>query len=94
MNCATPYGMADELDTKPLRAQPAAPKCDECSAPAAFRYRWPGTPSDAHLCSSHMQAMADHSDPSQLAVQALGSDRLEAQAIPGIGELAWRVVPK
>lgn len=87
--------MADETESKPTRAARAPyAACDECSAPATFRYRWPGTPSDAHLCSAHMQLLADHSDPSQLAVVALGSERLEAWAPPGLGELAWRVVPQ
>ena len=76
----------------PTLASLKASACDECRAPATFRYRWPGTASDAHLCSAHMQGLADHSDPSQLAVVALGSDRLEAQPIPGLGELAWRIV--
>jgi hypothetical protein len=41
-----------------------------------------------------MQRMAAHSDPSKLAVVALGAERLEAFPVPGLAELAWRVVPQ
>lgn len=72
------------------------PTCEtdltECHAEATFRYRWPGTLLDAHVCDRHMVALAAASDPLQLSVRPLDGGRLEQSLPPGSDEVVWKVV--
>lgn len=71
------------------------PTCEtdltECHAEATFRYRWPGTLFDVHVCDRHMVALAAASDPLQLDVRPLDGARLAQSLPPGADEPTWRV---
>lgn len=73
-----------------------ADKCEtelvDCHERPTFRYRWPGTLFDAHVCDRHMLALADAADPLQLDVRPIGSGELVAHMPPGADEVAWKVV--
>lgn len=78
-------------EAEPTKRSLPRAKCASCNEPASFRYTWPGQRSDV-LCGRHLTELAQHSDPTKLAVEPLADERLIPVAVPG-GEIAWRVVP-